>query len=392
MLRRCASLVVVGSVVACGEPAPVIDLTTPDTVGEGEGEGENVGEGEGEGENVVTGDCAALKDATFSAPITLVVARSRHTATLLNDGRVLLVGGEDDLNLPTNAVEIVDVDAGTSVAGPPLATARYEHAAVKLGDGSVVVAGGFGNGHLASIERFDGTTWTTLGDLDAARSGISGLALNDGRAIFFGGDNTTAIPDTSVIVDGSDISVGPNVGTARRLHTALSLSDGRVVVAGGFAPPVVATSVIIAADGATTTNGPLLASGRRQAMGVGLDNGTAFIFGGIGANGVLDDVNILVGSTVAFTANTRLLAPRHSGEVLAMACGAVVCGGLDVDGAVGSCEGLTVGGLPVAMSATLPAPTFSFTFTKVTATTALMAGGSLPDGHIATAQLLVLAP
>ena len=48
--------------------------------------------------------------------------------------------------------------------------------------------------HLASIERFDGVAWTVLGALDEPRVGLAGFLLDDGRAVFFGGDNATAIP------------------------------------------------------------------------------------------------------------------------------------------------------------------------------------------------------
>jgi hypothetical protein len=44
------------------------------------------------------------------------------------------------------------------------------------------------------------------------------------------------------------------------------------------------------------------------------------------------------------------------------------------------------------MLASLPSPTFSFSFTALDASRALVAGGSLPDGHVATAVVLTLAP
>ena len=179
-MRSFLSVVLVSSsfvAAACdGEPTRII------VEGEGEeGEGEGAeGEGEGEGEGLVVGECAALSDAVFGPAINLVTPRSRHTAALLQDGRVMLIGGEDDTFGQIADVEIVDVEAGVSVAGPPLNTARYEHASVVLKNGDVVVAGGFGpGGHLSSIEVFDGVDWKEAGELDAARAGLSGFLAFD---------------------------------------------------------------------------------------------------------------------------------------------------------------------------------------------------------------------
>ena len=387
MLRRALLTVLVLSTSACPQD-PVINLDPPGT-GEGEGEG-GEGEGEGEGER---GSCAAISGATFGPPIALTVPRSRHTATLLDDGRVLVVGGEDDSFLSIAAVEFIDVDAGTSVAGPSLNDARYEHAAVKLADGSVVVAGGFGNGHLDTIERFDGTSWTRLDPLDAPRAGLTGLPLNDGGAIFFGGDNTVSIPTSVVVVagDGSvTVPAGVSVGANRRLHSAVTLADGRIFVAGGFFTSAIATTTFIAADGLSAIEGPGLPGARRQAMAAALPDGGALLMGGIGS-GLLRDIQRLPTTGAGFTSTGILDGGRHSGRTLPLGCGVVVCGGLGDDGALSSCEGVDGDGRPVSMTASLPAATFSFSFTALGDDAALMAGGSLPTGHLGEARVLRLA-
>jgi hypothetical protein len=385
---------VVLSSSACGPADPVIEL---DRDREGEGEGES-GEGEGEGEGEA-GDCAAIAGATFSPPIALVVPRSRHTATLLDNGRVMLVGGEDDGYLQIANVEFIDLDAGTSTAGPSLNVARYEHAAVKLADGSVIVAGGFGpGGHLDSVERFDGTSWTTLSPLDAARVGLTGIALNDGRALFFGGDNSTAIPRTAVVVDGGAspvgvaVAAGVDIGANRRLHAATTLTDGRVFIAGGFFTSAIDTTVFISADATSTVPGPLLPGARRQAMAAPLPDGGAVIVGGLGGGGVLGDIQRLPATGAGFLGTGTLRVPRHSGRALPLGCGVVICGGLDSEGPLASCEGIDDVGRSVAMAATLPAAMFSFSFTALDDDRALVAGGSLPDGHLGEARVLTLAP
>jgi hypothetical protein len=390
LARACVVVaVLIAGSSSCGPADPVIELDTRRGGAGGGGEGE----GEGEGE---AGTCDAIEGAALSSiRIPLLVPRSRHSATLLDDGRVLLVGGEDDDFLPTASVEIVDVDAGISTAGPSLAFARYEHAAAKLADGSVVVAGGFGaGGHLDSVERFDGTAWTTLDPLDAARAGLSGVALDDGRALFFGGDNGTAIPTTAVVVDGSVVSTaaGVDIGANRRLHAATKLADGRVFIAGGFFTSAIDTTVFVSADATTSEPGPALPGARRQAMIAPLPDGGAVVVGGLGGGGILDDILRLTATGAALLGTGTLSAPRHSGRALALGCGVVVCGGLGSDGPVSTCEGIDEVGRPVPMQASLPAPTFSFSFTALDEHRALVAGGSLPDGHVATAVVLTLAP
>lgn len=58
------------------------------------------------------------------------------TATMLDDGRVLITGGATDAGLDTalDSVDIFDPATGTTVAGPPLAMPQYLSTAVKLPD------------------------------------------------------------------------------------------------------------------------------------------------------------------------------------------------------------------------------------------------------------------
>src|SRR5437773_11976744 len=79
--------------------------------------------------------------------------RARHTATLLADGRVLVVGG---LGPGRGNSEIYD--PGTNKWSPAgnLISARANHQAVRLADGRVLVMGGRQPGRpLSSAEIFD---------------------------------------------------------------------------------------------------------------------------------------------------------------------------------------------------------------------------------------------
>src|SRR5436309_11932652 len=101
----------------------------------------------------------------------LKTARFHHTATLLPDGRVLVVGGEHGRD-PLASAELYDPATGTWSATGSLNTARDSHTATLLPNGNVLVAGGEAtSGDLASAELYDPATgtWTATGSLTAAR-------------------------------------------------------------------------------------------------------------------------------------------------------------------------------------------------------------------------------
>src|SRR6185503_12226481 len=96
--------------------------------------------------------------AQILATAQLNVERRGHTATLLEDGRVLITGG-DNLSGMVSQAEIFDPVAQTASLAATLSTARTDHTATRLADGRVLVIGGRGqSGALTSSEIFDPTT------------------------------------------------------------------------------------------------------------------------------------------------------------------------------------------------------------------------------------------
>ena len=72
------------------------------------------------------------------------VQRFRHTLTLLPDGRVLAVGGEEQVGdyMLYSSTEIFDPQTNTWSPGPELSQPRSGHSATLMPDGSVLLAGG----------------------------------------------------------------------------------------------------------------------------------------------------------------------------------------------------------------------------------------------------------
>ena len=119
--------------------------------------------------------------------------RMDHTATLLNDGRVLLTGGAKVTSTSPhfailNTAEIYDPTTGnfTETTGT-MSVARRYHSAVLLADGRVLITGG--EGYLSSAEIYDPTTgrFTSTGALNAGRSYHASTLLPDGKVLITGG-------------------------------------------------------------------------------------------------------------------------------------------------------------------------------------------------------------
>ena len=113
---------------------------------------------------------------------TMLHARFALAATLLQDGRVLVSGGMDS----TSTTELFDPSTGQFEAGPSMANPRYGHTSVRLADGRVLIIGGTdGNQAMASVEVYDPATnrISTTGSLVTERIGaIGGPALRWSRA------------------------------------------------------------------------------------------------------------------------------------------------------------------------------------------------------------------
>src|SRR5581483_9583647 len=94
----------------------------------------------------------------------MATGRSGHTATLLNDGRVLVAGGTvhdktsgSERFLALASTELFDPKTGQWAPGPPMKDARHWHSATLLDDGRVLVAGGAreNKSYLASAELYE---------------------------------------------------------------------------------------------------------------------------------------------------------------------------------------------------------------------------------------------
>src|SRR5439155_13339690 len=79
---------------------------------------------------------------SWTATGSLNIARYFHTATLLQNGMVLVAGGIDSNGIPSASAELYNPASGTWTATGSLNTGRDSHTTTLLQNGMVLVAGG----------------------------------------------------------------------------------------------------------------------------------------------------------------------------------------------------------------------------------------------------------
>lgn len=254
------------------------------------------------------------------------IPRSRHSAALDQNGKVLIVGGQTRKGslVPANEVEWFDPDAQSNqyrvVDGVSLPRLDASIAAVKQGE-FIAVAGGT-DGSTMKTEvvffKFNGTTFAQqslanpprLADPGRRAAGVA--TVRDGTdMILVGGHSDPAqvspVASSEIVSSQSaTVSMGPAVG-ARGDICAVTMVDGTVMAVGGRTAQMPgafgdsdATSILIKGSsqgGVTSLGGPNLPIPRYAHTCTALQDGTVLVTGGInetaaGTQEILQDAYI----------------------------------------------------------------------------------------------------
>lgn len=161
--------------------------------------------GDGTSPGAADGELFDPTNSTFTPVGTSVIYRALHTATLLADGTVLLVGGADLGNSPNYPIqasaEIFDPNTGMFTATGSMQTPREGHTATLLPDGRVLVVGGYdGTGAVATAEVYDPMlgTFSQTDYLEVARAYAAAGLVAGGKVAIAGGDNALPVQDQSI--------------------------------------------------------------------------------------------------------------------------------------------------------------------------------------------------
>ncbi len=349
----------------------------------------------------------------------MTTPRADHTATLLGDGTVALVGGVNNSGNPLSSAEIYDPESGTfSAVASQMSQARAFHTANLLASGLVLIAGGVppGAGPFAvtEAELLAPTPgfFVPNGAMVTARQFHTASTIFTGSTIVAGGQNAFGPLASTELYDGTTFRPGPNLSTQRSFHTATlfpeflntgcTCNDQRVLFAGG----VDATGTVHADGDLYDTFENLIQQGVIGGFSLGqmshprlghastvlLITGMGFYTGGMTSDGsVLNNADIFNPNTGAFKASAgTMVSSRVFHTATQLLNGAVLlAGGRDTNGNIlNTAEAYNpVADSFVALPFTMNDAREFHTATLLNSGQILIAGGVNNNGATATAEV-----
>lgn len=215
---------------------------------------------------------------TWSATGSMIEHRTHLASIVLQNGKVLAIGGSDENQDVLSTCEIYDVALGTWSATGSMINTRYGHRAVLLPNGKVFVSGGRSD---VSAEIYDPalSTWTAAANSNYTH-GKDGamILLNNGKVLFTGGESSSPGSRAEIYDPATDSWTWTgSMQLNRNNHSMTKLSDGRILIFGGNFTPIQSEIFDPAGNTFTLTGAP--SQNRSNCIGILLTDGRVLVYG-----------------------------------------------------------------------------------------------------------------
>jgi hypothetical protein len=273
----------------------------------------------------------------------MTVGRAHHAATLLENGGVLLTGGDSTEGAPTASTEVYQPATDAFYVTGSLNEARRKHVAVRLGTNQVLVAGGqSGTGPLASSELSDlpVSSWERAGPLQQGRYDAPALLLADNTTAVIAGGETSGGPTSAVewFSPSTGIwSAGPSLSLGRSGATMVLPGSGALLVAGGdLHGPQAATDLGDPTKRAWTRS-LSLATPRERHTSTVLAQGRVLVVGGLAPEGITRTAEVQSVPLTCESSGDCASGFCANGYCCNTACDSGPCARCDLPGQPGAC-------------------------------------------------------
>ena len=268
---------------------------------------------------------------TWSTAGSLTIGRSVHTATLLANGKVLVAGGRGSTGFLSNA-ELYDPSTNTWSSGGSLSTGRYSQTATLLGSGKVLVAGGYGSDYLSSAELYDPSTnsWSNAASLATARYSHTATLLGTGMVLVAGGYYSGNLSSAELYDPSTNTwSSAGSLKAARSSHTATLLGTGKLLVAGGTGLTTPLSSAELYDSNTNTwSSTSSLSTGRDWHTATLLGSGKVLVAGG-NNSGYLSSAELYDPTGNVWSSSVPLAWARSQHTATLLATGSILLAGGD---------------------------------------------------------------
>ncbi|ABF42231.1 Ig-like, group 2 [Candidatus Koribacter versatilis Ellin345] len=335
-------------------------------------------------------------------------ARQNHAATLLQDGTVLVTGGQGSSNgsgFPLlRSAELYDPVATSFTLTGVMNQTREFHTATLLSNGKVLIAGGQTQGTglymlTATAELYDPSTstFTPTGKLNHPRAFHTATLLSNGQVLIAGGEDENGPSTSAELYDPASGSFTPTNGNMTNPGggAAVALNDGTVL----FIEDASATGVNLEVfDPATGMFTATIANGFAGDTAVLLSSGNVLNYGLSIYDGESDvdipSAQVCNAGTKVFSAVGDLSVARTSSPGTRLSNGkVVVIGGFSQQaGAIGDAEVYDPTSQTFLGAGSLNTPRWLHTATLLNDGTVLITGGAEDAGPLSSAEVYQAAP